>query len=166
MRRVLALSSLVMIASVFMAAPVLAEKRLDVMLMSNGYPSGPHYNLNIHGKDTATFSCDITHAGSSVFISEYGRSTIEYVWNKKASFVTELTVLDACGSDGRQPEPPFGWPAPRQRGLPSRPRRETDGRVIASFPDRRPAVAAWHPGCLAAAFRCRTLPRSAGDLSK
>jgi len=96
MRRVLVLGLLVMIASVFMAASVLAEKRLDVMLMSNGYPSGPHYNLNIHGKDTATFSCDRADAGSSVFISEYGTSTLEYIWNKKASFLTELTVLDAC----------------------------------------------------------------------
>ena len=96
MRRVLVLSSLVIFASVFMAASVLAEKRLDVMVMSNGYPSGPHYNLNIHGKDAETFSCDITDAGRSVFISEYGTSTIEYVSNKKASFLTELKVLDAC----------------------------------------------------------------------
>jgi len=96
MRRVFVLSLLVMVASVFMAASVLAEKRLDVMVMSNGYPSGPHYNLNIHGKDTETFSCDITDPGNSVFISEYDTSTIEYVSNQKASFLTELTVLDAC----------------------------------------------------------------------
>jgi len=96
MRRVFVLSLLVMVASVFMAASVLAEKRLDVMVMSNGYPSGPHYNLNIHGKDAETFSCDKTNQGNSVFISEYDTSTIEYVSNQKASFLTELTVLDAC----------------------------------------------------------------------
>jgi hypothetical protein len=77
----------------------MADKRLDVILMSNGYPSGAHENLNIHGKnlkENGTFSCATSDGGRSVFISEEGQSTIEYVWNKKAAFVTELTVLDAC----------------------------------------------------------------------
>jgi hypothetical protein len=96
MKRLIKLSSPILIAMLFLGGSALAGKRLDVMVMSNGYPSGPHYNLNIHGKDTETFSCDITDPGSSVFISEYGTSTIEYVSNKKASFLTELRVLDAC----------------------------------------------------------------------
>jgi hypothetical protein len=95
MKRLIRLSSPILLAMLFLGGSALAGKRLDVMVMSNGYPSGPHYNLNIHGKDTATFSCDITDAGSSVFISEYGTSTIEYVSNNRAS-ITELTVLDAC----------------------------------------------------------------------
>jgi len=71
----------------------------DVIEMSNGFPSGPHFNLNIHGKK-ADFTCASTPGGGSVFVSEYGDSTIQYVSNKKSS-VTELTVLDPCaGFDG------------------------------------------------------------------
>jgi hypothetical protein len=95
MKRLIRLSLPILVAMLFLGGSALAGKRLDVMVMSNGYPSGPHYNLNIHGKDTATFSCNLSDAGSSVFISEYGTSTIEYVSNKRA-FITELTVLDAC----------------------------------------------------------------------
>ena len=95
MKKLIKLSSPILVAMLLLGGSALAAKRLDVIVMSNGYPSGPHYNLNIHGKDTQTFSCDITDPGSSVFISEYGTSTIEYVSNNRAS-ITELTVLDAC----------------------------------------------------------------------
>jgi hypothetical protein len=89
----------VIAAIAILSGSVTAEKRLDVMLMSNGYPSGEHFNLNIHGKDlkdTQTFDCSETEGGNSVFVAENGDSTIEYVWNKKATHVTELTVLDSC----------------------------------------------------------------------
>lgn len=73
-----------------------AAKSLDVIELSNGYPSGPHYNLNIHGKDN--YTCDGLEGGNSVFISEYGDSTVSYVTNRKST-VTELTVLDKCGEE-------------------------------------------------------------------
>jgi hypothetical protein len=73
--------------------PAMAAKPLPVIEFSNGYPSGPHGNLNIHGK--TDFICDASEGGNSVFISEYGDSTITYVTNKKSS-ITELTVLDKC----------------------------------------------------------------------
>jgi hypothetical protein len=71
----------------------MAAKPLPVIEISNGYPSGPHDNLNIHGK--SDFTCDSAEGGKSVFIDEYGDSTITYVTNKKSS-VTELIVLDKC----------------------------------------------------------------------
>jgi hypothetical protein len=67
-------------------------KYVDVIAKSNGFPSGEHFNLNIHGKK-ADYVGDPTSGGSSVFILEYGASTIQYVSNKKAS-LTNLTVLD------------------------------------------------------------------------
>jgi hypothetical protein len=60
----------------------------------NGFPAGPHYNLNIHGKK-AGFACNDTPGGGSVFVDEYGPATIQYVSNKKGS-LTELIVLDPC----------------------------------------------------------------------
>ena len=77
----------------------MAAKPESVIEFSNGYPSGPHYNLNIHGK--SDFACDSTVGGNSVFISEYGNSTITYVTNQKSS-VSELVALDKCaeGFDG------------------------------------------------------------------
>ena len=73
--------------------PAMAAKPLPVIAFSNGYPSGPHDNLNMHGK--SDFICDSAEGGKSVFISEYGNSTVTYVTNKKSS-VTELIVLDKC----------------------------------------------------------------------
>jgi hypothetical protein len=60
----------------------------------NGFPAGPHYNLNIHGKKVG-FACNDTPGGGSVFVDEYGPATIQYVSNKKGS-LTELMVLDPC----------------------------------------------------------------------
>ncbi|MGB1748240.1 MAG: hypothetical protein ACPHK0_00440 [Dehalococcoidia bacterium] len=34
-----------------------AAKPVEVVEWSNGFPSGPHYNLNIHGKK-ADYTCD------------------------------------------------------------------------------------------------------------
>jgi len=63
----------------------------------NGFPAGPHFNLNIHGKK-AGYNCTETPGGGSVFVDEYGPATIQYVTNKKSS-VTNLTVLDPCAVD-------------------------------------------------------------------
>ena len=79
---------------VFQVNPAMAAKPLPVIEMSNGYPSGAHFNLNIHG----TSSCQTSEGGNSVFISEYGDSTIQYVTNRKSS-VTELTALDTCAEE-------------------------------------------------------------------
>ena len=72
-----------------------AAKPQKVIEYSNGYPSGAHYNLNIHGKDPTTYNCDSTPGGNSVFIGEQGESTIKYISNKKSS-VTELVAKDPC----------------------------------------------------------------------
>ncbi|HXV66874.1 MAG TPA: hypothetical protein VD731_06605 [Nitrosopumilaceae archaeon] len=73
-----------------------AAKPQKVIEYSNGYPSGAHENLNIHGK-TADYNCDSSPGGKSVFILENGDSTIQYVSNKKSS-VTELVANDPCDS--------------------------------------------------------------------
>jgi hypothetical protein len=90
-------ASLLVVASflIFLSLinPVMAAKPLPVIGLSNGYPSGPHDNLNIHGK--SDFTCDAAEGGKSVFISEYGDSTITYVTNRKSS-ITDLVVLDKC----------------------------------------------------------------------
>ena len=80
------------LSTVMAAKPQDSGSGKDVIALSNGFPSGAHFNLNIHGKK-ASFDGDSTPGGNSVFILEYGKSTIEYVTNKKAS-VTELYVLD------------------------------------------------------------------------
>lgn len=71
-----------------------AAKPQAVIERSNGFPSGAHFNLNIHGKK-ADYQCDPAAGGGSVFVPLYGDATIQYVSNKKSS-VTELIVLDPC----------------------------------------------------------------------
>jgi hypothetical protein len=73
-----------------------AAKPQKVIEYSNGYPSGAHDNLNIHGKD-ASYNCDSSPGGKSVFILENGDSTIQYVSNKKSS-VDDLVANDPCAS--------------------------------------------------------------------
>jgi len=105
-RIVLVVTALALVALLIGASAVMAAKPQnsgsgkDVIALSNGFPSGQHFNLNIHGKDPETFSCNDTPGGKSVFVAEYGNATIQYVSNKKAK-VYDLTVLDPCA----MPEP-------------------------------------------------------------
>jgi len=69
----------------------------DVIAMSNGFPSGLHFNLNVHGKDD-DYNCNQTVGGHSVFIPLYAQSEIQYVSNKKSK-LTELMVIDSCSND-------------------------------------------------------------------
>ena len=100
MKKVIKGSLLVITMLVFMVGSALAAKPQDVIEMSNGFPSGMHFNLNIHGKDWHTCNAvqepDDDSWGNSIFVPEYGAATIQYVSNKKAS-IRELTVLDPCG---------------------------------------------------------------------
>ena len=93
MRQVMRGSTVVVVF--FASSIAMAGTPHDVIEKSNGYPSGAYFNLNIHGKDTDTFICDVAPGGNSVFTSAYGTSTIHYVSQKKSS-LTALRVLDPC----------------------------------------------------------------------
>jgi hypothetical protein len=95
---VLVVATLVLGASTVIAAkPSHAGEGNQLIPRPNGFPAGPHYNLNIHGKKVG-FACNDTPGGGSVFVDEYGPATIQYVSNKKGS-LTELMVLDPCAVD-------------------------------------------------------------------
>ncbi len=98
MKRMTTSAVWVIVAAVlFLGLPTaMAGKPQDVIERSNGFPSGPHFNLNIHGKKL-DYNCSPTPGGGSVFVCEYGQSTIQYVTNKKSS-LTELVVLDPCAT--------------------------------------------------------------------
>jgi hypothetical protein len=65
------LSVAVLVTMVGGSTTVMAKgKPQDVIERSNGFPSGMHFNLNIHGKK-ADYNCDSTAGGNSVFIDEY-----------------------------------------------------------------------------------------------
>ncbi len=78
----------------------------------NGFPSGPHYNLNIHGKK-ADFNCPAQEYdpitglpvyGNSIFVPENGEGIQIYMQSGKggkAAAITELQAIDPCaGFDG------------------------------------------------------------------
>jgi hypothetical protein len=72
----------------------------DVIANSNGFPSGPHFNLIIHGKSSYDPSNCVGDGGHSVFTPEYsedypGDQTLQYYINKKAQSTT-LDVRDRC----------------------------------------------------------------------
>ncbi len=91
--------SLVLVAALILgASPVMAAKPQSVIPLSNGFPSGMHFNLNIHGKDPDVFTCPVN--SDSVFIPEYGEAYIKYISDKRSNGY-ELDVLDPCA----MPEP-------------------------------------------------------------
>lgn len=75
----------------------------------NGFPSGEHYNLNIHGKKDG-FTCPDQEYdsygdpvyGNSIFVPENGQGSIyvESGKGKKAAAIAELQVTDPCAFDG------------------------------------------------------------------
>jgi hypothetical protein len=103
MKKFIAFALIRMVLLVVCADLVAAE------INPNGFPSGDHYNLNIHGKK-ASYSCseqeyDIYGEpvyGNSVFVPENGQGSIfvESGKGKKAAAVTELQVTDPCTFDG------------------------------------------------------------------
>ena len=91
---VVMLATLLVGNSVAMAAkPDGSNGTKDVIAKSNGFPSGEHYNLNIHGKK-ADYVGDPTPGGNSVFILEYGKSTIQYVMEPDRYVRTRESLSD------------------------------------------------------------------------
>lgn len=120
--------------TVAMANQVLADKPVDVVMWSNGFPSGEHLNLNIHGKKD-DYNCDASAGGGSVFVPEYGDSEIDFVQNKKSSS-TELTVHDKCAYFDGDPalvQLPKGEYQVYARIL-GKPRKEGEPREVVFYP--------------------------------
>lgn len=117
-----------------LAGKGLADKPVDVVMWSNGFPSGPHFNLNIHGKKDG-YICDPTSGGGSVFVPEYGDSQINFVQNKKSS-ITDLTVHDNCGTFDGDPalvQLPKGEYQVYARIL-AKPRKDDEQREVIFYP--------------------------------
>ena len=95
--------SVVLVAVLILSAmPVMAAKPPQVITASNGFPSGMHFNLNIHGKNPETFTTPSPPPydppyGNSIFIPEYTAPykpiTIECMSDKKG-VGTNLEVVD------------------------------------------------------------------------
>ena len=89
---------------VFGVFPAMAGKPQKAIEMSNGMPSGEHWNLLFHGKDVDVFECvecdPSLESCNVVNIPEYGNAPITYVSGKKVN-ISALTVFDSCaGFDG------------------------------------------------------------------
>ena len=105
MKRILVVVLTVLIvASIFGVSAAMAAKpdgsndSKNVVEWSNGFPSGPHYNLNIHGNN----ACPDDEGGHSVFVPEDGLGLIQYVMNKKSTWA-DLYVKDKCSTGPNDP---------------------------------------------------------------
>jgi hypothetical protein len=111
MKRILMATVSTMLAGtlILLISPAMAGQPQYVIINSTGYPSGPHFNLNVHGKDPSTFLYEGVLSGvKSVFIDEYGESTTHYVASKKSN-ITGLIVQEPCS--GCFNDPPDDTPA-------------------------------------------------------
>jgi hypothetical protein len=83
-----------------------AAKRQQVIDKSNGYPSGFHHNLNVHGTDPTNLrDCTYTPDSNSVWVAnvdapgggdERDENTIQYFSNKKKNSSSDYEVRDPC----------------------------------------------------------------------
>lgn len=94
-RNVISLSLCLMLILLLVGvSPVLAAKPQQVIQFSNGFPSGDHFNLNVHGKDPTKFVADPTATGgNSVFVNLFGDSTLT-IRSDKRSVADNLTAID------------------------------------------------------------------------
>lgn len=103
-RILIAVTALVVTVALVGGTVALAAKPQDVIERSNGFPSGMHFNLNIHG--TESTSCIDDPGGNSVFIPLYDSAVIQYTSNKKKNDALdgvnpyELNVIDPCAVSG------------------------------------------------------------------
>jgi hypothetical protein len=65
-----------MTLSLVAARTVSAGKPSEVVGWRNGFPSGPHFNLNIQGKND-DYTCSPEPGGGSIFIPEYGSKPVQ-----------------------------------------------------------------------------------------
>ena len=103
---IMMVAALVLGASIAMAAkPQNSGSGKDVIALSNGFPSGPHETLNIHGKKDGyqciecvpCATCEPPVQCNVVNIPEYTTNgvVISYVSGRKVK-IDELTVFDSC----------------------------------------------------------------------
>jgi hypothetical protein len=138
---VLMVTALAFGASIAMAAkPQKSGSDKDVIALSNGFPSGPHETLNIHGKKAdyqciecvPCATCEPPVQCNVVNIPEYTTNgvKISYVSGRKVK-IDELTVFDSCAGfdspgqeDGAEvwlPYEPEGyWVFARATGKPAK----------------------------------------------
>ncbi|MGD9106889.1 MAG: hypothetical protein PVJ50_07430 [Desulfobacterales bacterium] len=105
MRRILmaTVSAMLVGTPILWISPAMAGQPQDVIINTAEYPSGPHFNLNVHGKDPSTFLYEEVLSGvKSVFIDEYGESTTQYISNKKSN-ITGLMVQEVCAGCFNEP---------------------------------------------------------------
>ncbi len=114
MKKTFFLSFIVISVLVIAAFPGMAQKPDSVITLSNGFPSGPHFNLNIISKDPANFVCPeptvvdgVQVYGNVIYIPEtadLGSVKIMIESGKKgpkgATTTTELEVTDWCAGFG------------------------------------------------------------------
>lgn len=112
---VITLSVVLVALLIFGATAVMAAKPIsngsgkNVIAHSNGFPSGMHFNLNLHGRDCTTWT-GVGYTGNAIIIPLYSSAcsedaTIEYLSNKKNRNKTELYVIDPLTEpfDGNNP---------------------------------------------------------------
>jgi len=136
---IMMVAALVLGASIAMAAkPQNSGSGKDVIALSNGFPSGPHETLNIHGKKDGyqciecvpCATCEPPVQCNVVNIPEYTTNgvVISYVSGRKVK-IDELTVFDSCaGWEGENDkaevwlpyEPEGYWVFARATGKPAK----------------------------------------------
>jgi len=94
-------------------SPAMAAKPINVIQLSNGFPSGDHFNLIIHGKqldynctncelctdpgacDPLVLECNVINVPEYTAQDPETANTISYVSGKKVK-IDQLTVFDSC----------------------------------------------------------------------
>ena len=79
MDKAIRIGFIALITVLYMGTTAQAKKRLDIMVMNNGYPSGPYYTLNIQGENPNAYRCQTKANGNTVYISENEKFSLKMV---------------------------------------------------------------------------------------
>jgi hypothetical protein len=102
MRKTTSFTCVLALASLLIFSHANAGKPSDVIDISNGFPSGKHFNLNIIAKNPDTFECSLSDDGGKViFVPENGGHFKIYMESGKKGpksdpDILDLQVIDRC----------------------------------------------------------------------
>lgn len=99
MKKISKFSILSLVFLSLMVGSAMAGKKVkpeDGVKNSNGFLTGAHYNLNIHGKKDGYNCNDNSSGGNSVFVPENGEGIQILMQSGKKSLATKMEVVDKC----------------------------------------------------------------------
>ena len=92
------------VIALFVVSMTFAGITMPIQATGNGAPNGPHYNLNLIGKDKNDILPNDSNNGHRIFVKEFGKSKI-YLMEGETFKVLDADATDGNGGKFQLPSP-------------------------------------------------------------